>query len=116
MGLSLQITMLIISLLALVFVVNNIRKEHMDASYAVSWIVFCLFLVLLSIFPSIIDSLANLLNIANPVFALFVFVIAYIFILIFFTNLQNSKHKREIKNLTYEIARLEKEIRDLKNK
>lgn len=115
MQLHLQLMMLFISLSFLVFIVYNIRKTKLDVHYSIVWVIIACFLIVLSIYPNLLNIMANLLHIANPVFALFFLAIIFLCMLSFYTFVKVTHHRKEIKNLTYELARLEKELKSRGN-
>ena len=73
-----QIILLIVSIIMLLFVVNRVSKNKINIRYSVIWIIFCLFLILISIFPGIIIYLSKLIGIQVPSNMIFLFVIFFI--------------------------------------
>ena len=109
-----QVILLIASIIMLLFVVNRVQKNKVNIRYSVIWIIFCLFLILISIFPDIIISLSKLIGIQVPSNMIFLFVIFFLLWLIFYLYIKISKHNDEIIKLDYEIAKLKKEVEDSK--
>jgi len=113
---TLQIGLLIISVLMLVFVIYQVKKNKMNIHYSIIWIIWGILLIVLSLFPSLLDKISSLLSIATPTNALFLIMIFLLYCLTFYIYLKISKHNEEIINLNYEIASLKKEISSHKNK
>ena len=111
-----QIILLIVSILMLLFVINRVSKNKVNIRYSVIWIVFCIFLILISIFPGIVNYLSKLIGIQVPSNMIFLFVIFFLLCLIFYLYIKISKHNDEIIKLDYEIAKLKKEVEDSKKK
>lgn len=111
-----QIILLIVSIIMLLFVVNRVQKNKVNIRYSVIWIIFCLFLILIAIFPGIVSSLSKLIGIQVPSNMIFLFVIFFLLCLIFYLYIKISKHNDEIIKLDYEIAKLKKEVEDSKKK
>ena len=102
------------SIATLIFVVVTGKKMNMNIRYLIVWIIWSSVIMILSIFPQIIEIIARLLHIATPALAiLFVFIfLAYIISYYLFINASISNNK--INKLIYEISLLKKEIEDLK--
>ena len=102
------------SIATLIFVVVTGKKMNMNIRYLIVWIIWSIVIMILSIFPQIIEIIARLLHIATPALAiLFVFIfLAYIISYYLFINASISNNK--INKLIYEISLLKKEIEELK--
>ena len=102
------------SIATLIFVVVTGKKMNMNIRYLIVWIIWSIVIMILSIFPQIIEIIARLLHIATPALAiLFVFIfLAYIISYYLFINASISNNK--INKLIYEISLLKKEIEEIK--
>jgi len=109
---TMQIGLLIISVLMLIFVIYEVRKNKMNIHYSVIWIIWGSFLIILSLFPSLLNTIASILSITAPVNAVFLIMIFLLYCLTFYIYLKISKHNEEIITLNYEIASLKKRIED----
>ena len=116
MSSSLRIGLLIASIIALCFVILNIKKKMLNIKYSIVWILWALLSLIMAIFPKTFYGLSKLLGIEMPVNAVFLIMIALLYGLTFYAYMMISKHNDEIIKLTYEVASLKKEIEDLKNK
>lgn len=113
---TMQIGLLIASILMLLFVILKVKKNKMNIHYSVIWIIWGISLIILSIFPSIINFVSNILSIATPTNALFLIMIFFLYCLTFYIYLKISKHNEEIISLNYEIASLKKKVNELESK
>ena len=111
---SLRIGLLIASFIALVCVLLSITKKKLNIKYSIVWIMWSLFSLLLAIFPKPFYRLSKLVGIELPVNAIFLIMIGLLYALTFYSYLMVSKHNDEIVQLTYEVARLKKELEEIK--
>jgi hypothetical protein len=112
MGLDLQIVMFSLAIITLIYVILNIRNSSMDIHYSISWLVFAICIVIMSIFPGVISFVSRILHISTPVFTLFLIMISFLYALTFYLYMKISVLRKEVNNLTYEAARLDKELKD----
>ena len=109
---TMQTSLLSGSILTLIFVLVVARKTKMNIHYTIIWIVWALIIIILSLFPTLIDWIAQVLSIATPVNAIFLIFIFLLYIISFYLFVRVSQQNDKIKTLTYEIAELKKQIRD----
>lgn len=112
MSRALQITLMIISVLSLVLLIQTVKKNHMNIRYSILWIVLCFVIILLSIFPKIIYWIGSLIGIITPVNTVYLMMIFLSFCLVFYLYLKISKLNQEIQNLNYELAVLKKTMKE----
>lgn len=113
MQIELRIGLLIASIITLVFILTNVKKNKMNIHYSLIWIIWGTCLVIISIFPQIIYWISNLLRIEMPSNMVFLLMIFLLYCLSYYIYLQISKHNEEIVTLNYEIANLKKKIEEL---
>ena len=116
MSTSLRLGLLIASIIALAFVLFFVLKKELNIKYSMVWILWSLFSLIMAIFPSTFYEFAHILGIEMPVNAVYLIMIGLLYGLTFYVYCTISKHNEEIINLTYKVAKLEKELDDLKNK
>ena len=109
---TMQLSLLTGSVLTLIFVLIVAKKTRMNIHYTIIWIIWAAVIIILSIFPTIIDWIAKVLSIATPVNAIFLIFIFLLYIISFYLFVRVSQQNDKIKTLTYEIAELKKQIRD----
>ena len=78
MSLTLQILLIIFTVLFFIVLVKNVKKGKLRTDYALAWILCSIALIILSIFPQIAFFVARLIGVistANIVFAAIIFIL-----------------------------------------
>ena len=73
---------------------------------------FCLFIIILAIFPQIIISTSKILHIETPVNALFLIFIFLLIVVVFYLSAELSKIQNKITILVQENSLLKKKIEE----
>ena len=116
MSSSLRIGLLIISFLSLIVVILSITKKKLNIKYSIAWFLWALLSLLMAAFPESFYALSRILGIELPVNAVFLVMIGLLYALTFYAYIMVSKHNDQIIQLTYEVAKLKKDLDELKNK
>lgn len=111
-----QLILLLSSILFTVYVIKMIKKEKLQLNYSLLWLFSGIFFVLLSLFPQILYKISNILNIKEPVNALFLIIVFFLILILFSFTIIISKMKRQILNLSQEIGIIEEKFQSEKNK
>lgn len=111
MSIKIQIIVAVIILAALIGIANMVRKQALDLKYALSWLVVGILVLILDIFPGIMNYLVHLLGIQLPVNMMFFFGFCFTLFLLFNLTTKVSKQSEKIKCLVQEIALLEDEMK-----
>lgn len=109
MELRLQIIIEIGSLMVLAYIINMIRREELELKYALAWIFADINIMILGLFPQLINKIAILLGVIEPINVLFFLGIIFICIILLSLTMAQSKNSKKVKDLTQKIALLEKE-------
>ena len=109
----LQLSLLLGSILVLVFVIKNVLKNKISIRYAIIWILWGISMVIISAFPNIIYKLSYLMGIETPSNAVFLIMMFLLYCLTFYIYFIISRHNEDIINLDYEIAVLKKKVEEL---
>ncbi len=104
MSLMIRLILIVGAVLTTVYFGMQIKKNKIDINDAIYWIVFSIFLILLSIFPQIIIFAAHILYVQSPVNLLFLIIIFLLFIREFIQTTKISKLENDIKKLTQQLA------------
>ncbi len=115
MSLKIQIIIAVLVVLALVFIANLVRKEALDIKFALPWITVGAVVLLLDLFPGIMNSLVRLLGIELPVNMMFFFGFCFTLLLLFSLTVKVSRQSGQLKRLVQEVALLQEQS-DRKNK
>lgn len=106
----LQITLVIFCIALLIMIIRQISRSRVIFSDFNYWIVFCLFLIILAIFPQIANFFSELVGIETPVFAVFLAVVFLLILLVLSCSFRISVLNRRFIQLTQKIALLEEEL------
>lgn len=95
---------IILSIIAIIIVVVNIKKKNFSIQESFWWMVGSIAMLILSIFPGIIDGLAGLLHINYPPSLLFVISIIFLLFIVFRNSKRISKQQEKIVELAQQLA------------
>ena len=68
---QLRIIIIVSMLLALIYIISNIRRQKINFRYGIGWMLVAVLIMLLAIWPQILDLISYALGIAVPVNMLF---------------------------------------------
>ena len=109
MNIRIQIIIAVFILGALAIIVNMIRKKALELRYALAWLAVGASVLLLDIFPRLMEIISEMLGIASPVNMLFFFGFCFSLIIIFVLTIAVSRMSIRIKELAQEIALYKKD-------
>jgi len=107
---------IIVGILFLVMMIDLIRKNKVALKYALLWLFSGALMLLLAIFPQLLDKMARLIGIYSPVNALFAVLLCCGLVLMISFSVIMSGNKKAIVRLTQEISLMENRIRELEGK
>ena len=107
MNLRVQVFVAVMLVAALLWIVNMVRKEALDIRFALSWLTVGAVVLVLDIFPGIMDNLVRLLGIELPVNMMFFFGFCFTLLLLFILTVKVSRQEEHIKRLVQEMALLQ---------
>ena len=110
MSLKIQIIVAALVVLALLFIAIMVRKETLDIRFALSWLTVGGVVLVLDLFPGIMNYLVHLLGIELPVNMMFFFGFCFTLLLLFSLTVKVSRQAEQLKRLTQEIALLEERM------
>lgn len=116
MNIGLRAWLVVADLVVFALILFTITKKKLNIKYSIVWLLWSILTLILAIFPEIFYQFAHFMGIEMPVNAVFLIMIALLYALVFFVYSTISKHNEELIQLTYEIARLKKELDELKKK
>lgn len=109
MNIKIQIIVAGFIILALAYIVNKIRKKALELRYALAWIGVGIGVLVLDIFPGLMEVISKILGIADPVNMLFFLGFCFSLIIIFVLTVAISRMSIRIKELAQELALYKKE-------
>lgn len=89
-----------------------IRRDHLHSHHATWWLAVAMGIVVLGLYPKLIDYLAGILGIHYPPNLLFLFGIIMILVKVLAIDIHQSQLERKIRRLTQRLAILEEEQQD----
>lgn len=104
MNIRIQIIVAIFIIFALAIIVNMIRKKALELRYALAWIAVGVGVLILDVFPGMMEVLAKALGIASPINMLFFLGFCFSLIIIFVLTIAVSRMSVRIKELAQELA------------
>jgi hypothetical protein len=101
---SYQLTSAILGLLIASTILWLIRRDHLHSRHAFWWLLVALIVVLLGIFPKIIDVIALQVGVNYPPTLLFILGIGMILIKVLLMDLHQSQLERKLRRLAQKLA------------
>ncbi len=93
--------------------IELIRKKRVALKYALLWLFSGIVMLALAVFPGLLDWIAGVLGVYNPVNALFAIMLCCVMLLQISFSVIVSGEKKTTVRLTQEIALLEQRLREL---
>ncbi len=112
MDLRMRIFIGIIMVLAFLYVCTAIKKRVIDIRHALVWLVVCILLLILDIFPALLEGISRFLGFALPVNMLFFLGFLLAIIIIFGLSAKVSKLNEQVKQMTQDLALLKNELEE----
>lgn len=104
MPLNLRIILIAVSIITLIFVFRKIRKSQFVIEDTLFWLFFCMFLIVLGVFPKLTFAVASLLGFAAASNFVFVAIIFLLLVKLFLMSLKISKIEGTLHNLIQKYA------------
>ena len=92
---------------------KKVKKSKVQIEHTIFWIIFGVFLILISLIPQIVYFFAHLLGIQSPANLVLVFIIFILLIKQFLMTIEMSQLEIKIRELVEEIALKEKKDEEL---
>jgi hypothetical protein len=116
MGLKLQLLAILASGVLLGIVFELLRRRRLIERYALIWLGSSVVLLGLAVWKGLLDRLADLMGIAYPPNALFMIAFGFVLVLLLHFSLAISRLSNETKVLAQVVARLDRELRELRGR
>lgn len=113
---KLQIAMLLAVGLYFLIVLRLLKRKTLNLKYTLLWLASGLIMLLLAVFPQILEWFATLVGIYAPTNALFAFMFFCVIIILMSITAIVSKLNEKSKQTIQAVALLEKRVRDLEEK
>ncbi|HEX3896988.1 MAG TPA: DUF2304 domain-containing protein [Rudaea sp.] len=109
------ITAALIGVLLAGAILYLVRRDHLHGSFAIWWLTVAAAILVLGIFPPVIDWLGSITGIYYPPILPITIGIGMILIRLLKMDVDRSRSERQIRRLTQKLAILEQELRDAKD-
>jgi hypothetical protein len=109
-----QLTSAAISVLLAGAILYLVRRDHMHGSYALWWLAIAAAILLLGVFPPVIDWLGRVTGISYPPVLPIIVGIGMILIRMLRTDIDRSRQERQLRRLAQKLAILEQELGTLR--
>lgn len=104
-----NIFLTVMAILVILYILISIRKNKLSPANSFIWIIFCIILLVLSIWPASLDWLAELLGISYPPALFLTIAIVILFIM-------NFVQSKKIEDLQKKLIDLGQELSIVKSK
>ncbi len=116
MTVKLQVTILLALFIALISIVNMIRRKNLELAYALSWLFVLAAVAVFALFPRLMVVMAHFLGIDSPVNMIFFLGFCFSLVIIYTLTVSLSRMSIRIRKLTQIIALNEDRIKALEQK
>lgn len=113
MTIKVRIILTIIFVLALLWIIRQIKRRKLDLRYTLSWLALMVALIILVLFPNILIVLSDFFGIYSPVNMIFFCGFAFSLVIIYSLTAAVSKLTEEVKQLSQNQALIEYETKEL---
>ena len=113
---SYKITTGILGAVIFIIILSLVRKGRLQEKYALTWFAIGIVVVLLGIFPVILDKIAKFTGVSYAPALLFVIAVAVLLIQNLYLFIYASQNEVRIKELLQEVAVLNKLVAELREK
>ena len=109
MPFRLQISVILISILILVGIIELVRRRRLREEYSFLWLVTGFGFLILAVVPDIVVFLSQVMGTELPVNTLFFFGLIFLMLLCLYFSLRISSLTTQVKNLAQQFALLQAE-------
>jgi hypothetical protein len=113
MALRTRLLVILLSAVVLGVVINLVRRKKLREEYALMWLLTAIVLVITPISIDLLDAIAFAIGVDYPPGLLFLIAFIGVLFILFQFSLVISKFTDQIKNLSQDVALLERRVRDL---
>lgn len=99
-----NIFLIVMAILVILYILMSIRRNKLSPANSFIWIIFCIILLVLSIWPASLDWLANLLGISYPPTLFLTIALVVLFIMNFIQSKKIEDLQKKIIDLGQELS------------
>lgn len=101
---KIRIAIIVSIVIALIAIVNMIRKRSLELKYALTWLFLGVALLVVVLIPGVLDSFATILGIYNPMNMVFFLGFLFSIVLIFVLTMSISNNSNRVRKMAQKIA------------
>ncbi len=105
---------IIISILIIIFIVHSVKKSKLSIKESFWWMIGSIAILVLSIFPNIVNCVAEIFDVSYPPTILFVFCILFLIYMIFRNSKRIAEQQEKITELVQQVAILKEKNKNSK--
>ena len=113
MNIVLHIFLISVVVIFTLIIIGYLVKRRLNLKYSLTWLAACFVMLVLAIFPSLVEKIGNLFGIATITSTVFLFAGMFMLVIIFTLTMIVSHMNNRIYRLTQMQAILEKRVREL---
>lgn len=110
---KIQVIIGVFLVIALILIVNMIKKRRLELKYALSWLAAIILVLIFDIFPILLTKVSALLGIWAPVNMIFFLGFCFSLVIIFILTVTLSRMSERVRKLSQAIALNEEKIEEL---
>ena len=111
MNLNLRIFIILLMILGLWSIIKVVKKKNLSMKYGLYWSIIFIFMLVLVIFPNIVEKIASLCGFKEAPNMLFLIAIFILFYIVFRLYITISKLQEINRSLVQEISIMKKEAK-----
>lgn len=100
----LRILLILFSVWLFIHVLRSVRKAKVQIDDIIFWLLFCVALIVLAVFPQIASFAAGLLGVQSPINLIYLVIIFLLLLKIFSMSIKFSQLEMKMKTLAQELA------------
>lgn len=104
MSLTLRIVIIIASLVMAIFVLRKIRKSQFIIGDTLYWLCFCIVLIIMGVFPSIVTWIARVVGVQSAANLVFASIIFFLILKIFLLSVKISNLETKLVSFAEKYA------------
>lgn len=113
MNTVLHIFLIVVVVIFTLVIIRYLTKRRLNLKYSLVWLAACFVMLVLAIFPSLVEKIGNLIGIATVTSTVFLFAVMFMLVIILTLTMIVSNLNNRIYRLTQLQAILEKRVREL---
>lgn len=103
---------ILFSIIFILFVMHLVRKNKLEEKYSILWLIASIVILVVSLFPGIITTVANKFNVYYPPSLMLLFAIIILGAYIIHISVVITKQNKMIVKLTQELGILKEKVKD----